>query len=701
MAMLGGSSAANSMSRMFGNSPTSSAMLSRRQIIGGGNTSAENYREKRVELQIADARRMDNARANRVERTYNRDQMITRRDNRRVISLLEQLVKASGGSRGGGLFGGGGGLLSGLLGGAGIGALASRLFGGNRAKIGGVRMGADGRWRDSRGRFARPSALQRGGQSIRNFGGRVMGALNENRFTRAVINNPAARGAGKLLGGASGKMLRAGGRLVAGVGGKLLLPLAIGMSLVDAAQGMRNADEILGRKVNFKERAMVGVAEAVNGALFGLPSLVTNKLFGKDFTNTVMGGVGDIGGTIKQAVENSIANVKSALGQGIGVISDSIGSAYEAFTNYVNEVKGAGQAVVDAISSGNMIQAAKAVVHLGAVLSKTVTTPVKAVTRAAVTTGAAIGSGAVTVAKGAVEAGQKFGNYVSEKLGMISGKYESRGRVDTISSGKGDRGGASYGKYQLASKTGTLQTYLRESGYASQFAGLTPGSKEFNAKWRELAKNDPNFGASQHEFIKRTHYDVQMRKLAKAGIDLSGRGRAVQEAVWSTSTQYGPSSSIIQKALAGRNLSSMTDAQIVSAIQDYKAANVNKHFAKSDAKVRQGVANRINNEKADLIGLANAPADVKVSPTMKAAKAEPAVTKLTEELPVPKPAAAPSASTPTVSAPSGGGKPAAAQQISNAASSNRGKTAGLPAVDDVADRPRIDVQAIATTIPVR
>lgn len=190
-------------------------------------------------------------------------------------------------------------------------------------------------------------------------------------------------------------------------------------------------------------------------------------------------------------------------------------------------------------------------------------------------------------------------------LGRVAAMYESgRGGVATISTGKGDHGGASYGKHQLSSNAGTLQNYLKQSGYGAQFAGLSPGSSEFNAKWRDLANNDSKFGDSQREYIKATHYDPQMAKLAKAGIDLSGRGEAVHEAVYSTSVQLGGNTGAIQRALGGRGVAGLSDAQIVAAIQDYKIANNESLFKSSSANTRAGTLKRAHQEKATLLGMA-------------------------------------------------------------------------------------------------
>ena len=212
-----------------------------------------------------------------------------------------------------------------------------------------------------------------------------------------------------------------------------------------------------------------------------------------------------------------------------------------------------------------------------------------------------------TVGKGvakAWEGAKTAGNWV---LGQTSKLFESgKGGAGTVSSGKGDFGGASYGTYQLSSTQGTLQKFLKSSKYGDQFAGLQPGTPEFNAKWKEVAKADPEFGSAQHDYIKATKFDPAMAGLKKSGIDLSKDGAAVQDALWSTSVQFGAggAQSLVKNAFKGKDVSKMTEAEKISAIQDYKVANNDKLFASSSAGVRAGTAKRATDEKARLLALA-------------------------------------------------------------------------------------------------
>jgi hypothetical protein len=226
-------------------------------------------------------------------------------------------------------------------------------------------------------------------------------------------------------------------------------------------------------------------------------------------------------------------------------------------------------------------------------------------TKAATASADYVADRATKMAKPLINAGIAAKNWV---LGQTSRSFESGNRgAAAISSGRGDHGGASYGTYQLASAGGansTLSKFLNASGYASQFAGLKPGSPEFNAKWRQIAANDPAFGAAQHDFIKSTHFDPQMAMLGKAGIDLSKRGAGVQDAVWSTSVQFGGQTSLIKSALAGKDASKMSDAEIVSAIQNYKIAHNSDLFKSSSSAIQASTLNRAGTERDRLLALA-------------------------------------------------------------------------------------------------
>ena len=122
-------------------------------------------------------------------------------------------------------------------------------------------------------------------------------------------------------------------------------------------------------------------------------------------------------------------------------------------------------------------------------------------------------------------------------LGNISAKYESGGNgAKTISTGKGDPGGVSYGTYQLSSKAGTLQAFLRQSEFRQAFSGLIPGTSQFNQKWLLLCDNSA-FIIAQHTFIKNTHFDPLFEYCNSIALRYLEHC-ATQEMLWSMSVQH-------------------------------------------------------------------------------------------------------------------------------------------------------------------
>lgn len=158
-------------------------------------------------------------------------------------------------------------------------------------------------------------------------------------------------------------------------------------------------------------------------------------------------------------------------------------------------------------------------------------------------------------------------------LGTLSEKYESGGRGPaTVSTGEGDPGGVSYGTYQLASKVGRADEFVKKY-YPKEFEGLKGGSEEFTKKWKELAKADPDgLKANEHQFIKETHYDPQAAKLLKdVKLDMTKRSAAFRDVVWSVAVQHGPNTDVIVTAVKGllgdkKKLEDLTDEDLIKAV---------------------------------------------------------------------------------------------------------------------------------------
>lgn len=190
------------------------------------------------------------------------------------------------------------------------------------------------------------------------------------------------------------------------------------------------------------------------------------------------------------------------------------------------------------------------------------------------------------------------------KIGTTSEKFETGGRgPGTISTGRGDHGGVSYGSYQLSSSMGRVQGYISQSKYKTEFDGLVVNSELFKNKWKEIAGREAEeFKENQHEFIRATHYKVQVEKLHNNDIKFDHKRAAIHDMIWSTSVQFGPETKVIINALRECDVASMTDDQIVEKVQQYKYDNTERLFS-SSPDWWPDLRSRAEKEKKDLLKL--------------------------------------------------------------------------------------------------
>ena len=225
------------------------------------------------------------------------------------------------------------------------------------------------------------------------------------------------------------------------------------------------------------------------------------------------------------------------------------------------------------------------------------------------TTTAPAATSAVDAAAGAL------GAALAEVLGALSAKYETGGRgPGTVSTGAGDRGGVSYGSYQMASKLGVATRFVKQNNFPwlADFQNLVAGSGEFTACWKRIAKNEPDaFQKAQHDFIKKTHYDLLVAKIiSDDDLDVNDRCHALKDVVWSTAVQHGGATSIVHKALAKvkcEKTDPSFDEQLIRAIYAErgrtKADGSLVYFSKNSPNVQRGVANRFKNELNDALAM--------------------------------------------------------------------------------------------------
>ena len=200
----------------------------------------------------------------------------------------------------------------------------------------------------------------------------------------------------------------------------------------------------------------------------------------------------------------------------------------------------------------------------------------------------------------------------SVEIGGLSAKYESHGYYGVI--GRDKTGGWSYGKFQIATKTGTMKVFMRwlkrhdiesynalsvQGGYKAAYKA----SKGFVRVWRELSKGN-RFQQSQYNFIKDTHYNVLVNNMDKFGVDVSRRSLSFKNVVWSTAVQHGGrygknnsgGAAIMERVFkkVGKNAS---DKDAINYLYRIRG----EYFSSSSSRVRKAVKNRFKKERLDAL----------------------------------------------------------------------------------------------------
>ena len=203
----------------------------------------------------------------------------------------------------------------------------------------------------------------------------------------------------------------------------------------------------------------------------------------------------------------------------------------------------------------------------------------------------------------------------ARELGSLSSRYEvSKDGAATVSIGKGDHGGVSYGSYQLSSNMNRPAEFLAAEGkpWANDFAGLTQGTPPFSTVWKKVAARDPiAFAKAQHQYIERTHYAVQEKQIFKlSGLDIKTRSRALQDVAWSVAVQHGPSSKLIANVVTNlpqKPSDPLFEKALITAIYGERGRRGPDgklhYFSKSSDLFQDGVAKRFVRELKDALDM--------------------------------------------------------------------------------------------------
>jgi hypothetical protein len=212
---------------------------------------------------------------------------------------------------------------------------------------------------------------------------------------------------------------------------------------------------------------------------------------------------------------------------------------------------------------------------------------------------------------GGAAAPMSYGTPISVKpgLGGMAAAFES-GKAGSSAIGWDSTGGTSYGKYQIAAKTGTMDKFMEhlkktnpEAFERLSKSGPSDAGKDgaFAQEWKKLA-SEGKLQQSEHEFIKATHFDKGVGGLKDQNLKgMLEKSKALQEVMWSTSVQHGGggASGIFNKVYK----EGMTEEDLIKSIY----AERGTRFGSSTAQVRGSVQGRFAQEQQMALGMVGQP----------------------------------------------------------------------------------------------
>lgn len=186
--------------------------------------------------------------------------------------------------------------------------------------------------------------------------------------------------------------------------------------------------------------------------------------------------------------------------------------------------------------------------------------------------------------------------------GDFSARYES-GTAGSAAIGYDKTGGTSYGKWQLSSKQGSLEGFLRyldaQGGAAAATAArlraagpADTGSRQgaMPEAWKKEAQANAEFERWQREYVRGTFYEPAAQSLPGGAAALASASPAVREMIWSTAVQHGAAGATDIFKKVWRD--GMTDADFIRATYADRATR----FGGSDPEVRASVQRRLAEE---------------------------------------------------------------------------------------------------------
>ncbi|MEJ5300934.1 MAG: hypothetical protein WHS38_08090 [Thermodesulforhabdaceae bacterium] len=201
-------------------------------------------------------------------------------------------------------------------------------------------------------------------------------------------------------------------------------------------------------------------------------------------------------------------------------------------------------------------------------------------------------------------------------VGELSRRFESQSDpvagAGTI--GYDPNGGTSYGIYQLSSKQGSVDQFIkfletRRPDWANRLRAAGPPntgstSGRFPSEWKAIARESPEeFAKLQQDFIRDRYFEPACAMIkSETGVDIHSEPKALQEMVWSMAVQHGVGGAvtIFKRALRDVLAAGNGQADRISRedIVEQVYALRSTKFSSSPSRIRQAVIRRFEEEKS-------------------------------------------------------------------------------------------------------
>jgi hypothetical protein len=270
-----------------------------------------------------------------------------------------------------------------------------------------------------------------------------------------------------------------------------------------------------------------------------------------------------------------------------------------------------------------------------------------------------VGPGARGGAGGEAGSGAGPAIPISGELGTMSAKYES-GSAGSMAVGRDRSGGTSYGKYQIASKVGSMDAFLKllEKNDPEAYARLMASGDQdagiqgqFAQEWKKLV-SEGRIQKSEREFAVEKIFQPAMKGIKDQDLSkMIGENKGLQEMMFSMAIQHGPGGApaILNKVYK----KGMKADELVNAAYEERGADKGqRYFGKSTENERAGVVSRFGRERQDVLAMLGQPGTPTAPVTTATAAAAPGTTAAAPVATAAAPAAAPGT---TAAAASSGG----------------------------------------------